>query len=192
MQERTPEQDLDTLSAAPLTLDALAGLSAPELAVVFAGGTAHDDLTLLSGHPHGRLLVVPALKARPLVIALRWLAESPLILWEGKSFQAAPGVSRGRGANRARLGRRAAVFPFSTRVEGSVLDGRPCVVISYDVPRNARIVRPVYDEVRLVGPGLYLGRGTYRRRGRAARLLVWFALDAARQDPPLALPVPGG
>lgn len=175
----------------PLTLEALAQLDPSALAELFAGGDVDDDLTAMSGHPRGRVLAAPALRARLLVAALRWLAASPLILWEGKSFQAAEGAARGRGANRARLKGRAALFPFRTWIDRSVVDGRPCLVISYDVPRNPPVLRPVYDEVRRIGPELYLGRGCYRRRGRAARPVLWFALDAARQDRPLALPLPG-
>jgi hypothetical protein len=159
--------------------------------VVFASGAGPADVAELSGHPHGRVLAVPALQARPLAVGLRWLAATPLILWEGKSFVAAPGATWGRGANRARLGGRAALFPFRTTVEDSIVDGRPCFAISYDVPRTPRIMRPIYDELRLISPGLYLGRGTYRRAGRDARLLMWFALDAGRQDGPLAVPQPG-
>ena len=176
--------------AAPWTLESLARLSSGALEVIFAAGSSDADLSRLSGHPHGRVLAVPALRARPLAFAVRWLASTPLILWEGKSFQAAPGASRGRGANRATLGGRAALFPFRTTSEASVVDGAPCIAISYDVPRNPRVMRPIYDELRLVAPDLYLGRGTYRRPGHAARLLMWFALDAAQQDGPLALPVP--
>lgn len=174
-----------------LTLEGLTRLSSSSLADLFAQGEVDDDLTMLSGHPRGRVLAAPALGARPLAALLRWFAASPLILWEGKSFQAVDGMARGRGANRARVGRRLAVFPYRTWIERSEADGRPCFAISYDVPRNPRMLRPVYDELRRVGPELYLGRGGYRRRGRPARLLLWFALDTAQQDGPLALPVPG-
>ena len=78
------------------------------------------------------------------------------------------------------------MFPFATSTAPSIVDGLPCVAIDYDVPANPRAVRRGYDELREVAPGLYLGRGMLRVRGRR-RLVLWFAVDATAFDKPIAL-----
>ena len=185
-----PDLSPTPVSTAPSwSLDELSQLGSADLEAVFAAGTAGaSDLSRLSGHPRGQVLAAPLLHRPRLARGVRWLAGTPLILWEGKSFQSAVDPARGRGANRAVVGQRLAVFPFTTAFAPSIVDGGPCVAISYDVPRNPRVMRPIYDELRCVAPALYLGRGTYRRHRRGARLMLWFAVDTARQDRPMALP----
>jgi len=166
------------------TLDSLAQLCGQELEALFASGQG-DVLANLNGHPAGRMLAVPGLEAAPVASVLRQVAKSRLFVWEGKSFASAPGGSVGRGINRVRLFGRRMLFPFQTRVAASLVDGRPCLAILYDVPENPWFARSTYDELRLVGEGLYLGRGMRRRRHREPQLLVWFALDAAHPDAPI-------
>ena len=96
------------------------------------------------------------------------------------------GDKGGVGINRVRLGVHTGLFPFRTREAVSVVDGGPCVAIDYDVPTNPAAARPIYDEVRCIHPGLYLGRGMSRRPGREPKLLLWFALDTRIQDRPVA------
>jgi hypothetical protein len=173
------------------TLDTLAHLGSGELEALFAAG-GRTELAALNGHPAGRMLAVPGLSAAPVGAALRVLAASPSFVWEGKSFSCAPGAERGRGANRVRaLGRRMA-FPFQTLATSSLVDGRPCLAISYDVPEGPALARATYDELRLVSDGLYLGRGMYKRERGAPLLLVWFALDVGHADAPLAFPAASG
>lgn len=176
-----PSQGLP-IGAPSLTLDTLAQLPAHVLAQLFRNGAA-GSLDELRGHPRGRMLAVPGFSWAPIATLLRWYAASPLIVWEGKSFTSAAGASEGRGFNRVRWFGRRRAFPFRTFAGDSLVDGRPCLAIAYDIPENPRLAQATYDELRLVGDGLYLGRGMSRRRAGAPKLLVWFALDARRQDP---------
>ena len=72
------------------------------------------------------------------------------LVWRGKVFDAKAGV-----VNR--------VLPFGLRAVAaevrrgpSRLDGRECIVLDYS--RSSLVARGVRDELRLVRPGLYLGR----------------------------------
>jgi len=168
------------------TLDTLARLGSRELEALFGAGGS-TELAALNGHPAGRMLAVAGLGA-----ALRALAASPSFVWEGKSFSCAPGAERGRGANRVRAFGRRMAFPFQTLAASSLVDGRPCLAISYDVPDGPALARATYDELRLVSDGLYLGRGMYKRERGAPLLLVWFALDLRHADAPLAFPAASG
>jgi hypothetical protein len=170
----------------PTTLEALALLDADALAAVFRDG-GPLGLRALDGHPRGRVLAIPGRDAGRVAAALRAVHASSLWPWEGKSFDSAPGASEGAGINRVRFPVRAALFPFRTYRTASVVDGRPCLAIDYDVARGVRFARPIYDEVRDVGDGVYLGRGM--RRGRQGpRLVLWFALDTRIQDRPVPIP----
>jgi hypothetical protein len=77
------------------------------------------------------------------------------LAWRGKVFDAAAG----RVVNR--------VLPFGLRAVAaevrrgpSRLDGRECIVLDYS--RSSLVARGVRDELRLVRPGLYLGRAHWR------------------------------
>lgn len=171
--------------AVATTLDELTVLESEALEGMFAvagPATLHD----LEGHPRGRALARPSVRAAWLVGLLRTAHASSLFPWEGKSFRARPGATEGVGINRVRLGWHGGLFPFRTYETGSVVDGKPCAAIDYDVPANPAGARPIYDEVRCVSEGLYLGRGMSRRPGREPKLLLWFALDTRIQDRPVA------
>ncbi|MFT3926159.1 MAG: hypothetical protein QM778_26680 [Myxococcales bacterium] len=163
------------------SLEELARLDSRACDELFARAQV-TPLSAISGHPRGRMLAVPGYEV-PLVAGfLRGFAASGLNLWEGKSFSASPGAHEGRGFNRVRVPFRRSAFPFRTAAADSLVDGNPCLSISYDVPENPAFARATYDELRSVGPGLYLGRGMKIRAGRAPKLLVWFALDTNQQD----------
>ena len=73
------------------------------------------------------------------------------LAWRGKVFDA----KAGRVTNR--------VLPFGVRAVAaevrkgpSRLDGRECIVLDY--ARTSLVARSVRDELRLLRPGLYLGR----------------------------------
>lgn len=140
-----------------------------------------QGLPQLAGHPRGRMLAVPGLDGGLVARALAGYAESPLMAWEGKSFRASTGAAQGEGTNRLRLGRRSSAFRFRTYATASLVDGQPALAIDYDLPENPRLVRKVYDELRPLQAGLYLGRGMLRT-ANDPRLLVWFALDATQPD----------
>jgi hypothetical protein len=98
------------------------------------------------GWAEGTILVAPGTALSPLVAeAVRRLA------WKGKMFDAKRGIVRNR------------VLPFglpavAARVyrQASWLDGKDCIVLDYS--RTSLIAHWIRDEIRLIGPGLYLGR----------------------------------
>jgi hypothetical protein len=166
------------------TLDGLAVLDCSALEAMFASAAAFP-LQALHGHPRGRVLAIPRRDAGAVFAVLRVLHASSWWPWEGKSFHSQPGIPEGVGINRVRGPLRRGVFPFRTYETASVIDGRPSVAIDYEVPRNPRVAHPIYDEVRRVGDGLYLGRGMRRRAG-VPKLVLWFALDTNIADRPVA------
>jgi hypothetical protein len=156
--------------------ETLAKLPSATLESLFARGRV-APLSGLSGRPPGRVLAIPGFDRGLVGGFLRRLHASPLFPWEGKSFSAGSRPDEGRGENRLRFPRGKSLFAFRTYATDSLVDGHPCVAIDYDVPENPRFVRPTYDELRRVAPGLYLGRGMRRRQGREPKLLLWFAVD---------------
>ena len=153
------------------TLDDLARLSTRELRELYEGGTV-PELAALDGDLVGRMLAV-----RRIENALGTFSRSARFPWAGKSFRA-ESARRGTGINRVRLAGRHRLFPFETFVGTSVLDGRPCVVLDYDLADNPRAIRAVHDEVREVAPKIFLGPACAKRDGKKPVLVLWFALDA--------------
>lgn len=163
------------------TLESLSLLDLDELGVLYGQATA-GRLSDVEGHPRGRMLAVPGLTAPGLFGIARWYARSRFMVWEGKSFVSVKGSPEGRGFNRVRFFGRRRAFRFRTLETASIVDGLPCLAIAYDVPENPGFVHAVYDELRHLGNGVFLGRGMRRRSGDAPALLVWFALDTRHQD----------
>jgi hypothetical protein len=143
----------------------------------FARGTVLPaDFLRISGTPRGRVLSVPALEALGLASLVRAYCGSKLFPWDGKSFTAKSALE-GRGVNRWRLPARGDAFAFRTELTASRVDGGPCIAIDYDVPENPGFVRRTYDELRAVGPSLYLGRGMVRAGKPTPSLVLWFLVD---------------
>lgn len=94
-------------------------------------------------------------------------------LWEGKTFDRA----RGELTNRTAFG-----TTGSARVYHGVsrVDGKPCIVFDYSKSDNL-LARHVYDEVRMVAPGLYLGIA-YLEIPRF-RKWIYFALQFPSANP---------
>jgi hypothetical protein len=162
------------------TFDELARLNCAQLGEMFASGQGFA-LASLHGDPAGRALAVPGLDKGLGALIVRAVHGGWLNPWEGKSFGAPLNTTERRGTNRIRYPRRHARFEFKTYETSSVIDGEPCVAIDYDVPSNAKLARPIYDELRLIADQLYLGRGM-RRSKAGPKLVVWFALDNQHPD----------
>lgn len=194
-----PTKTTNSKAAAP-SLDELAQKTSAELEALFASAKTFA-LKELQGDPRGRALAVPRFDQGVAAAMLRRWSKSPYLPWEGKSFSWKSGSSEGAGINRVRLlKRRRALFAFRTYKTESRVDGQPCVAIDYDVETNPKGVRPLYDELRALGDGVYLGRGMRRRtsdaesdakstkKGKKSKksdepaLLIWFALDARTPD----------
>lgn len=181
------ERQAATITALPNTVDALAALKLEQLEPLYASaGWSAADLEAVAGHPRGRVLAVAGLDARVPGALVRGVHASALYPWEGKSF-ATTSATEGRGINRFRYPARGGLGQFRTSIASSVMDGRPCLAIDYNVPENVLLLRGIYDELRSLGNGLYLGRGMHRAGSRRPALLLWFAVDTRVQDRPVAI-----
>ena len=160
------------------TLDTLAARSVDELDAQYRAATVSSTMHAADGQLIGRMLAVrglPGALARP----LRQWAASRSFMWEGKTFQASSDT-RGVGHNRVNipgaLGRQN-LFPFDTVFGPSAIDGRPTLILDYDLDVNPSYIRKIHDEVREVSPGLFLGPAMWKS-ARAKSLVLWFALDS--------------
>lgn len=74
-----------------------------------------------------------------------------LFLWQGKVFDAKDKILVNKITA---FGLRAIIAEI--RVEPSWIDGKDCIVLDYS--KTSLVVQWVRDEIRLIGPGLYLGQ----------------------------------
>jgi hypothetical protein len=158
-------------------LDALSACSYAELDAMYRAAAAPASLRAADGKLAGRMLAMKRADRGPLGRWLRRLALSPSFVWEGKTL-AATTDRDGGGYNRicvpGVLGRQH-VFPFASRFEPSLFDGKPTVVIDYDRPANPWFMRRIHDEIRELQPGLFLGIDMWKTARRSVGI-VWFAL----------------
>ena len=163
-----------------LGLDDLAQKTSDELDALYRAAKVSTSLHAADGALIGRMLAVrgmPGALAAPL---RRWAASSSFV-WEGKTFQA-DSDTRGMGHNRVNVpgvfGRQN-LFPFETSFGPSAIDGKPTLILDYDLGVNPGYIRRIHDEVREVSPGVFLGPAMWK--GAAGKTLVlWFGLDATR------------
>src|SRR5918911_3830758 len=144
----------------------LAATSVSESTLLRMSNRALDDLFRSSpsgpvpdGDMRGTLV---AFSGTPLAKPLAVLTY--LLAWQGK-------IVDSRGGS---LVNKIGPFPVRTvkalvSVDGSWVDGMPCVLIDYS--RTSLVAQMVRDEIRLVGPHLYLGVVWLRRRR-----VGWFTL----------------
>lgn len=158
-----------------LSLDRLAELPSTALRELYRRCQAPDDLRVLDGRPRGRMLAVRGVEAGRLGALLRRVARHDAFPWDGKSFFPVS-ATEGRGINRVKLHRGLEWFPFTTRIEPSVVDGAPCVYLDYEQPGNPWLIAKIRDEIRELTPGLFLGPAMWKTQGSAI-LLLWFAVD---------------
>lgn len=156
---------------APRTLDELARLDADALDGLYRGGRMFD-LRALNGEPTGRMLALvgplggPGPRRR-----IAAMAAAKRFPWYGKSFQAGS-ATEGEGINRVVL--LGDMYRFDTRIEPSAIDGEPCIFLDYDLPENPFFIRAIRDELRQVGPDLYLGPAMLGQQD--PKLVLWFAI----------------
>jgi hypothetical protein len=159
-------------------LDSLSRMSFDELDALYRTATPPSTMRAANGALRGRMLAVRWLNA-PVARWLRQWAASPSFVWEGKTF-AADTDARGTGHNRIRLSGvlgRQNLFPFATSFGPSAIDGKPTLVLDYELPVNPPYIRRVHDEVREVSPRILMGPAMWKR-ARDKLLVLWFALDA--------------
>jgi hypothetical protein len=160
------------------SLGNLAARSSKELDALYRTATCPSTMRAADGALVGRMLAVRGLPA-PLALALRRFAASPSFLWGGKTFESASDT-HGVGHNRVNvpgvLGRQN-LFPFATSFGESAIDGKPTLVLDYELDVNPGYIRRIHDEIREVAPGLFLGPAMWKT-ARDKVLVLWFALDA--------------
>lgn len=163
---------LDALSAAGIAAFAQLFTAAPETtAADFSRLTG--DLVMRSFPATGTRLLGP-------------LMDRPAYFWVGKSFRHVDGATA-LGHNIFRLLGGMRALNFVATVGASVVDGRAAVRLDYNDLRAGTPgpARRIYDELREVEPGLWLGP-SYFERGAKRTSMGWFALDASIEfDGPL-------
>jgi len=160
------------------TLDTLATQSSEELDALYRNASVSATMHAADGALVGRMLAVRGLPG-PLARGLRRWAGSRSFLWEGKTFAAAS-EAHGVGHNRVFVPRalgRQNLFPFDTAFGPSAIDGKPTLILDYDLDVNPGYIRHVHDEIREITPGLFLGPAMWKT-ARDKVLVLWFALDA--------------
>lgn len=175
-QTRTTTKSAARMSS--LTLDALASMSLVELDALYREATVSTTMRAADGALVGRMLAVRGVPG-PIAKRLRRFAASRAFVWEGKTFEASSDT-RGMGHNRVfvpkALGRQN-LFPFATSFGPSAIDGKPTLVLDYDLDVNPSYIRHIHDEIREVAPGLFLGPAMWKgAKGKA--LVLYFALDS--------------
>jgi hypothetical protein len=118
-------------------------MSQPELDALF---TAQAPGPIPDGEAKGTAIVAPGTAFNDEIAEV-----INLFAWQGKVFDAASMTLRNR------------ILPFSLnsviariKQEDSWLDGKPCIVLDYS--ETSLVAKWVRDEIRLIAPGLYLGK----------------------------------
>ncbi|EPX77148.1 hypothetical protein [Litoreibacter arenae] len=140
-----------------LDIEALMDMNQDELDALFSSVSAGD---IPDGEAEGTAIVAPGTKFSPLIS--RFINS---FAWQGKVFDASKGVLKNR------------ILPFGLNAilakvykDKSWLDGKECIVLDYSETSIA--AQWIRDEIRAIGPGLYLGK-VYWDDTR----LIDFALD---------------
>jgi hypothetical protein len=164
----------------PRTLEDLAAMGPDELMELYRQAKT-PRLEDLDGKLTGRMLAVPRAQS-PRV--RRWLdgfSRSGAFPWQGKTFKHET-EGHGHGVNRL-FAERVNWFHFETSVGPSHAGDFDAVHLDYSHDRNPPVVRDVKDEVREVGPGLWLGLA-YLRLKDGDHLGCYFAIAKEGASPP--------
>lgn len=163
-----------------LTLNDLSEKSVAELDSLYRHGTMPVSFKSLNGTPKGRMLAIRGIDKTPLFGPISMFSKASVFPWDGKSFNAI-NDQQGTGINRINLTvLKQSWFPFNTRVETSVIDGKDCIYLDYDLPENPWFIRKIRDELREVSPGLFLGPAMWKDNQGGASLVLWFAIDTTQ------------
>jgi hypothetical protein len=175
-----PEIRDPRLTPAPAqhTLDTLAAMRFSDLEALYRASRAPDSIRDADGELRGRMLAIKGPGRSPLTAFARRFAASRSFVWDGKTFLSRDD-QRGDGHNRVSLPRvlgRQNLFPFTTRIDRSVLDSGATLVLDYDLDVNPGYIRRIHDEIREVSPRLFLGPAMVKS-ARGPMTVLWFALD---------------
>lgn len=161
------------------TLDTLAQRTSDELDALYRAATVSQTMHAADGALVGRMLAVRGVPG-PIANPLRRWAASRSFVWEGKTFSASSDT-KGVGHNRVFIPNvfgRQNLFPFDTLFGPSAIDGKPTLILDYDLDVNPGYIRHIHDEIREVSPGLFLGPAMWKGARDKKTLVLWFALDS--------------
>jgi hypothetical protein len=121
----------------------LLSMSQKELDDLFKASPAGD---IPDGDAKGTAIIAPGTKYSPEIAQL-----VSTFAWQGKVFDAKAGVLRNK------------ILPFGLNAiiakvykAPSWLDGKECIVLDYS--ETSLVAHWIRDEIRLIGPGFYLGK----------------------------------
>ena len=117
-------------------------LSQDELDALFRSGTVS---TIPNGEANGTAIIAPGTKFTQEIAQI-----VNIFAWQGKTFDAAHGT----------LTNRISAFGVNAIVAqvykgASLFDGQECIVLDYS--KTSLVAKHVRDEIREVGPGIFLG-----------------------------------
>ncbi len=135
----------------------LLGMSQADLDALFS---ASEPGPIPNGEGNGTAIIASGTVFSPEIASF-----INIFAWQGKVFDAAAGVLKNR------------ILPFGLNAiiakvykDASWLDGKECIVLDYS--QTSEIAQWIRDEIRLIEPGMYLGK-VYWNKTR----LIDFALQ---------------
>jgi hypothetical protein len=127
----------------PLDVPQLLKMSQEELDDLFKANPAGP---IPDGPAKGTAIIAPGTVYSPEIAAF-----VNCFVWEGKTFDGAHGVLVNRLLHFGLKGIVAEVYK-----DKSLLDGQECIVLDYS--KTSLVAQWIRDEIRLIQPGLYLGK----------------------------------
>jgi hypothetical protein len=124
------------------TVPQLLSMSQKELDDLFSSSPAGD---IPNGEAQGTAIIAPDTRfSEPIAALINHFG------WQGKTFDAANGTLKNRilafGLN--------AIIAEVYKGQ-SLLDGKECIVLDYS--KTSLVAKHIRDEIRMIGPGMYLG-----------------------------------
>jgi len=120
----------------------LLSMSGEELDTLFTNSPSGD---IPNGEAQGTAIIAPGTKYSAEIAAI-----INVFVWQGKTFDAAHGTLRNR------------ILPFGLNAivaevykAPSWFDNKECIVLDYS--KTSLLAERVRDEIRVIGPGMYLG-----------------------------------
>jgi len=156
-------------------LDDLLGVPAAALLELYRGARV-PRIGDVEGDLRGRMLAVLRLPG-PVAAAVAAFAASSRFPWRGKSFRPL-GDTRGEGINRV-VSDRIRLYRFETSLGPSRAGDFDALQLDYDLPQNPFFIRPIKDEIRELGPGLWLGQA-HLKTSSSTHLVLYFGLERRR------------
>jgi hypothetical protein len=146
----------------PYDVPQLLQMKFPDLDTLFGSSAAGD---IPNGPAKGTAIVASGTNFSPEIAEF-----INLFVWQGKTFDAKDGVLRNRILP---IGLNAIIAKVYKGV--SWFDKKECIVLDYS--QTSMVAHWIRDEIRLIGPGFYLGRVYW-----ADKPLIHFALQFGEAD----------